>query len=182
MNDTAQRILLSELPAGSQIIQTLPKAHFSDCYRFADTHPELNAFDTFRQLMSDPPGWMNALMAIRNQAVRFVGLKHLGAMKVESTEKPSSSYRLGDRVGIFTLMHTEHKEVIVGDDDKHLRVQLSLFKHSVDGRATLSLSTVVHIHNTLGRVYMSVVGPVHQLIVPQLLKQVTRAAMIPPTR
>lgn len=30
----------------------------------------------------------------------------------------------------------------------------------------------VHIHNRLGRLYMSVVGPMHRLIVPRMLAQV----------
>jgi hypothetical protein len=60
------------------------------------------------------------------------------------------------------------------DDDKHLRVQVSLFKSIRGGQATVSISTVAHIHNALGRVYMAVVGPVHGLIVPPMLKQALR--------
>ena len=46
----------------------------------------------------------------------------------------------------------------------------------VGGKAVVSLSSVVHIHNTLGHIYMSVVGPVHKRIVPLMLAQVTRVA------
>lgn len=176
MTDSNSRITPCAVPDGSRIIQTVPNADFADCYRMADTWPHLGAFDTFLALTARTPGWMNALMSLRNQAVRLVGLKHLGAMKSSHAAKPASAYQIGDRVGIFTLRHVEPNEVILGDDDKHLRVQVSVFKHVVGGKAVVSLSSVVHIHNTLGHIYMSVVGPVHKRIVPLMLAQVTRVA------
>jgi Protein of unknown function (DUF2867) len=172
----ANKITPCALPEGSRIIQTVPGSHFADCYRMADNWPELGAFDTFLALAARTPGWMNALMSLRNQAVRLVGLKHLGAMKASHAARPASAYQIGDRVGIFTLRHVEPNEVILGDDDKHLRVQVSVFKHVVGGRPAVSLSTVVHIHNTLGHIYMGVVGPVHKRIVPLMLAQATRVA------
>jgi hypothetical protein len=45
----------------------------------------------------------------------------------------------------------------------------------VDGKPMVSLGTVVHTHNRLGRFYMSIVGPVHSLIVPRMLTQVAHA-------
>jgi len=176
MTRSNSRIASCALPDGSHIIQTVPNAHFADCYRMADTWPELGAFDTFLALTARTPGWMDALMSLRNQVVRLVGLKHLGAMKSSHAAKPASAYKIGDRVGIFTLRHVEPNEVILGDDDKHLRVQVSVFKHVVGGQPVVSLSTVVHIHNTLGHIYMAVVGPVHKLIVPLMLAQVTGTA------
>ena len=160
------------LPSGSQIVSDLPGADFADCYQFADPQPQASALATYLALVARTPGWMNMLMALRNRAVRLVGLKHLGTLSSFDPAKPADAYQLGERVGIFSLHHLQPQEVILGDDDKHLRVQVSLFKHQVDGQAMLSLSTVVHIHNRLGRVYMSVVGPVHQCIVPLLLAQV----------
>ena len=174
MTRSNSRITPCALPAGSRIIQTVPSSHFADCYRMADTWPDLSAFDTFLALTAHTPRWMNALMAMRNQAVRLVGLKYLGAMKANHAAKPASAYKIGDRVGIFTLRHVEPNEVILGDDDKHLRVQVSVLKHMMDGQPVVSLSTVVHIHNTLGHIYMGVVGPVHKIIVPLMLAQVTR--------
>ena len=78
-------------------------------------------------------------------------------------------------MGIFSVRHLQDNEVIVWDNDKHLHVQLSVLKHSVDGKPMVSLSTVVHIHNLLGRCYMAIVGPVHGVIVPHMLAQVAHA-------
>ena len=78
-------------------------------------------------------------------------------------------------IGIFSLKHLQNDEVILFDDDKHLLVQLSVVKHTVNGKPMVSLSTVVHIHNRLGRFYMAIVGPAHSFIVPRMLAQVTYA-------
>ena len=167
--------VLCDIPAGSRIAQALPNNDFADCYQFDDLWPDQNALETYLTLVTRTPGWMNALMAMRNQAVRLVGLKHLGALSTAVNRKPASDFKLGDRVGIFVLKHLQEDEVILFDDDKHLHVQLSVVKHVVDGKPKVSLSTVVHIHNRLGRVYMAVVGPVHSLIVPRMLAQVAHA-------
>lgn len=160
------------LPLGSHIHGTLPGADFADCYQFTDRWPNLSALETYLTVAARTPGWMNTLMALRNQAVRLVGIKHLGSMPPSDADKPASAYRIGERVGIFSLQHVQPDEVILEDNDKHLRVQLSLVKHRVQGLPMVSLSTVVHIHNGLGRFYMGIVGPVHQIIVPRMLAQV----------
>ena len=167
--------VLCDIPAGSRIAKALPNNDFADCYQFDDLWPNQNALETYLTLVTRTPGWMNALMAMRNQAVRLVGLKHVGNLSTAVNRKPADEYKVGDRVGIFSIQHLQDDEVVVFDDDKHLHVQLSMVKHVVDGKPKVSLSTVVHIHNRLGRVYMAVVGPVHSLIVPRMLAQVAHA-------
>lgn len=166
---------LCAVPTGSLIAQALPESDFADCYQFDDQWPELNAMQTYLTLVARTPGWMNALMAIRNQVVRLFGLKHLGSLSAANHIKPARAYQAGDRVGIFSLRHIQDNEVIVWDNDKHLHVQLSVLKHRVNGKPMVSFSTVVHIHNRLGRCYMAIVGPVHSIIVPRMLAQVAHA-------
>jgi hypothetical protein len=132
--------------------------------------------ETYLAVMGRTPRWMDFLMAVRNQVVRLAGLKNLGAMQLPPNAKPASSYRVGERVGIFSLIHLAANEVIVCDDDKHLRVQVSVFKHHEQGQPMVSVSTVVHNHNRLGHLYMAVVGPAHQILVPIMLRQVLHGA------
>lgn len=173
MNTT--KITRQALPEHSHIASQTPGADFADCYCFSDPCPEASAMATYLAVMGKTPRWMDFLMAVRNHAVRLVGLKHLGAMHLPPSAKPASSFQVGERVGIFSLIHLAADEVIVCDDDKHLRVQVSVYKHQELGQPMVSVSTVVHNHNRLGRLYMAVVGPVHQLIVPIMLKQVLHA-------
>lgn len=162
------------VPAGSRIAQALPGADFADAYQFSDPAPEASVLQCYLSLVARTPAWMNALMGLRNRAVALVGLKNVGALGRLQPGKPASAYRVGDRVGIFSLLHLGDDEIILGDDDKHLRVRLSLVRRRSGGQALLVMSTVVHIHNRLGHAYMAVVGPVHQRIVPRLLAQVAQ--------
>lgn len=173
--NTPMKPVLCDMPVGSRIAQALPNNDFADCYQFDDLWPEKSAMETYLTLVTRTPGWMNALMAMRNQAVRLVGLKHLGNLSTAVNTKQANEFKVGDRVGIFSLKHLQDSEVILFDDDKHLLVQLSVVKHVVDGKPKVSLGTVVHIHNRLGRLYMAIVGPVHSLIVPRMLAQVAHA-------
>jgi len=160
----------TDLPAGSRIVLTLPGADFADSYRFASIEPNASALAQFLSLSARTPAWMNGLMALRNQVVAWVGLKNLGTLAAVDAHKPFAHYRPGERVGIFTLQYAHDREVIVEDRDKHLHVQVSLFRL---GTGELQMSTVVHIHNRLGRAYMSVVGPVHGVIVPLMLRRIS---------
>ena len=59
-------------------------------------------------------------------------------------------------------------ELIIGDDDKHLYVTLSIYKN--EKTQVLTITTIVHIKNWLGRLYMHPVIPAHRKIVPATLQ------------
>jgi hypothetical protein len=104
-------------------------------------------------------------------AAGWVGLKNQGSFaQGVDQKKPAAAYQAGDRMGIFTVMHVANDEFIMGDDDKHLKVQISVCKTMVDGRLQLVVSTVVHEHNWLGWVYMLFVGPAHKIIAPATVR------------
>ncbi|TDM08800.1 MAG: hypothetical protein C4K60_05305 [Ideonella sp. MAG2] len=71
-------------------------------------------------------------------------------------------------------------EVLVQDDDKHLRVVLSLHRtrdpHGLSD--DLVLTTVVHIHNLWGHLYMLPVKPLHQIIAPAVLARFSQGSVI----
>lgn len=77
-------------------------------------------------------------------------------------------------MGIFTIISNFPNEVLLGDSDKHLDVVLSVYKHPPDqqGNQTISVTTVVHTHNMLGRIYMFPVTPMHKLIAPAVLNRI----------
>jgi Protein of unknown function (DUF2867) len=121
------------------------------------------------QTVGNTPGWVNALMSLRNRVVGLFGLKNLGAL---GDVRAVDDYRVGDRVGIFTLLFQTEQEVILGDLDKHLEVRVSVRKmQNNSGTALLAVSTAVHEHNTLGKIYMFFVGPIHKIIVPAVLRR-----------
>jgi len=163
-------IATTQVPPQSEIAKRLPGADFYDCYETAIMPTDESALALYLQVVAATPEWVNTLMALRNRIVQFVGLKNLGHLGDFKAGKPAGDYRVGDRVGIFSIRYLSEHEVILGDADKHLNVEVSVCK--LNDR--VAVSTVVHTHNMLGRVYMLFVAPVHRLIVPATLRQLER--------
>jgi len=155
----------SEVPKGSVISEKLSDSHFFDSYSFYTNQPSRNALQIWLDHASSTPAWINFLMTCRNKIVSKIGLKNLGHLGGFDTEKSMHEYRVGDRVGIFTLLFMSDNEIILGDSDKHLDVHVSIYKKGNESNL-ISISTVVHVHNFLGRLYMLFVKPMHKLIVP----------------
>ncbi len=95
-------------------------------------------------------------------------MKDLGSL---SSVEPNDEALPGQRAGIFTVQSNEFSRLILEDEDKHLRVQLALWWLRREGRDELIVSTVVHVHNALGRAYMVPVAPTHRWIMPLLLRR-----------
>jgi hypothetical protein len=161
-----------EVPPSSEIARQLPGANFYDSYEGAlqPADAAKSATELSLQTFLKTPGWVDVLMRLRNQVVALVGLKNLGALSALDQDKKPSDYRVGDRVGIFTLQYLSENEVILGDSDKHLDVSVSVCKLSRNGVASLAVSTVVHVHNRWGKFYMLFVGPAHKVIAPTTLR------------
>lgn len=69
------------------------------------------------------------------------------------------------------MQHLTDDEVILSDSDKHLDVSVSVCKLDMDRHNLVAVSTVVHTHNLLDRVYMLMVAPIHKRIVPTMLSR-----------
>lgn len=172
------KALPCNVPLESAINTHIPGAYFHDCYSVAVPDTGQSALQCFLTAVANTPPWINSLMALRNRIVQLVGLKDLGGLGEFNPSKPESAYLPGDRVGIFTLISNTDSEVLLGDNDKHLNVVLSVFKQhsSTDGVVFVTVTTVVHVHNFLGRIYMLPVTPLHKLIAPAVL---SRAVGVP---
>ena len=74
----------------------------------------------------------------------------------------------------------KHQSVLIkklGDSDKHLDVVLSVHRAPLGGDAvTITVTTVVHVKNWLGHMYMLPVRPMHRLITPAVLSRLPRPA------
>lgn len=159
-----------DVPKGSKISETLNGSYYFDAYCFPNMHGDRTALQVWLDQVSSAPDWVNLLMSMRNNIVSVLGLKNLGSLGDIDSKKPLNNYRVGDRVGIFKLLSLSDNEIILGDSDKHLDVKLSVFRESTNSEL-ITISTVVHVHNLLGRVYMLVVTPMHKLIVPSTIKR-----------
>jgi hypothetical protein len=156
----------STAPYGSQIAARLPGAYFHDAWTIRAAEPSLLALEQFLRVAKKTPVWVERLMSLRNRIVAVFGLKDLGGIAQIEANKKATDYQAGDHVGIFTLISNSANEVLLGDSDKHLNVVVSVYKHAdaSNGQVLVTVTTVVHIHNWLGRLYMIPVKPAHKVI------------------
>jgi Protein of unknown function (DUF2867) len=157
------------VPEQSLLAPTLSNASFYDAYQVVNSRPERSPLQIWIDVVSQPAPWVERAMDARNKVVSLFGLK-TGDIAGLDKAKAAMDYKVGDQLGIFRIYNLTEYEVIMGDDDKHLDVRLSLYK-SGDGRQ-VTLSTVVHVNNFLGRVYMFFVTPGHRIIAPFMAKKV----------
>lgn len=162
-------ITLIPVPPATRISAEIPGSWFHDCYLMPLAHGGRTALEIFLATVARSPRWVETMMGLRNRVVRLIGLKDLGHLGTLPPLKEASAYKVGDRIGIFTLLSVTDDEVIVGDDDKHLHVKVSLCKVVRDDREAVAMTTVVHIHNRLGRLYMLFVAPMHRIIAPAVM-------------
>ena len=147
-------------------------AYFCDVHQIGMPRSNRTALQVYLDVVSQTPLWVNVLMDLRNFVGKTVfGLKDLGRLDSLEEVSASNQMREGARIGIFTLRHLSDKEVLLGDSDKHLTVVLSTMKETHEFHDVVRITTVVHVHNALGRIYMLFVVPVHRIIVPTLLKR-----------
>lgn len=160
-------------PDGSRITRHLEGADFFDAWAIDAADPSLSALRQFLKAVQATPRWVDACMSLRNRAVQLVGLKNLGELSEINPAKADTDYRPGDRVGIFTLIENTPDEVLLGDSDKHLDVVLSVHCARPAGQPVrVTVTTVVHTKNRLGRLYMLPVKPMHRLISPSVLRAI----------
>ncbi|MDD1017047.1 DUF2867 domain-containing protein [Pseudomonas rubra] len=173
----SNRINACAVPAGSGIYAQLPGADFVDAHQVSVDDGERSALGHFLILMNSMPRWIDNLMVLRNRLVRLCGLKDLGRLSRIDLQRDESTYRANERVGIFTLLSNSPDEVLLVDRDKHLDVYIALQRRPLgaDNRREIVVSTVVHTHNRLGRLYMLPVAPFHRFIAPIALKGLIHA-------
>ena len=168
----------TSLPANSRAESLALGAYFYDAWKIQAALPELDPLDQFLRVVSATPKWIDTMMVLRNRVVGLFGLKNLGMLSGVDSSKSSSEYMLGERVGIFTLIEKTEQEVLLGDDDKHLNVVVSVHKEvgASSGNTIVTVTTVVHIKNWLGRLYMVPVAPAHHVIARTMTKVIGNAA------
>lgn len=165
------RPLETAAPPDSLIAGLLAGSDFHDAWSIQSRATDLSALGHFIMAVEHTPRWVNACMTLRNRTVALFGLKNLGHLSALARDKPPAEYRPGDRVGIFTLFESTFDEALLGDKDKHLDVVLSVHRSQPPGTSEvlITVTTVVHVKNALGRLYMLPVKPMHRVIAPAVL-------------
>jgi len=157
-----------------KIRHTLPKYSILNKYRqtydYIDSisidvnHEDITSKDLLNAFVTTTPKWIMFLMKVRNKIVSLFGLKH--------TISPlQENYIVGNKIGFFEIYTIKEKEIILGEDDKHLNFRISLL---IEDR-TFMLSTVVVYNNIFGKLYFFVIKFFHKRIIISMAKQMVKA-------
>lgn len=161
------------IPVESGIATAYASVNLADAYSIelpagTSTDPELLA----RFIFSRQSIWVGALLTVRDALVAGFGLKTAKHLKSGDVDGKVS------RIGIFKIYSSSGTEIVLGEDDKHLDFRLSVLcsgQASTKDGHRLILSTVVHCHNRLGRLYIYLIAPFHRVIVQASLRRAARA-------
>lgn len=168
--NTAQR------RAGKARAITVPSTRIAGLYANADLldafaievcgeNARLDVETLARAAFEHPARWIRALMAVRDAAMKILGVKTTLQISAEAAAK-------GPVIGFFPLLSRSECELIIGVDDRHLnfRAALQLRVGSSGGKELVAV-TVVHCHSLLGRIYLTLIAPFHRAIVKANLER-----------
>jgi hypothetical protein len=147
----------------------LERVDYADAFRVDCEVGDLEQLTAFsRAVLGVPPGWVRALLRLRNLIVSPLGLR----TSVEPTpERPGALPKAGDRVGLFTVKAVEVDQLVLGEDDRHLDFRVSVLRQEERESTGVVVTTLVCFHNLLGRAYFVAVGPFHRVIVPAMIRR-----------
>ena len=163
------------IPSASRIGAAYTNPDLADAYEItlppeATRDPETLA----RFVFARQAGWVRIAMRMRDAVMARFGLKTARRLRADPV----------GRVGIFRIYDRSDDEIVLGEDDRHLdfRVALRCVTRTSDAGSltSVTLSTVVRCHNRLGRIYLTVIGPVHRQVVQSFLRRAARLGW--PTR
>jgi len=164
------------VPVACNLFRALKAVHFCDAFQAPVSNPELGPQDAYRAVFGCAPAWVSMLLKMRGMVAFLLGLRHGGEASFEVT--PDARYEIGQRVGRFLIRSIERNELIVGENDKHLDFRISIYRSSLNGVETVTVSTAVEIHNTIGRIYMLVVEPFHRCIARAMMQGAVNAGRL----
>lgn len=139
-------------------------------YVIADPEDKIDILDVAEAFKKPGPKWVARLFTLRNRIVSVFGLK-TPAM-IEKKDDGENKWEIGAQSGIFKVFGRTDREMLLGEDDKHLDVRVSLFlEQNGPGEKRITVTTAVKLNNRLGRCYFFVIKPFHCTIVPAMMKQ-----------
>jgi hypothetical protein len=157
-------------PAESHLANLYTGAGLLDAYSIALPAAATRDIEALaRAVLGHPPLWMRALLGLRDAIVTPLGLKTSHRIRAEAEMGGA------ERINFFRIQGRWDRELIAGENDKHLDFRASvLLRPSPDDGDHLIVTTVVHCHNRLGRIYLALISPFHRLVVRASLRGAAR--------
>lgn len=125
-----------------------------------------------RSILGRPAWWVRGLFWLRDRIAAHVGLKTTATLRRDAEAAGSK------HISFFRILGSTAHEVVLGLEDQHLDYKTSIILQD-SGYATefeVFVTTIVHSRSALGRIYLTLIGPFHRLIVKSNLKRAVREA------
>jgi len=168
--------MMPKVPQDSLLHRQTAAVDYLDCFaaNIPANHP-VSITATALAFATGAPGWIRKLLKLRDSIVGRFGLKTAKKLTTAS----SLTLSPGDQLGIFKVLDKNDKELILGENDKHLDFRVSLYLQQQPAQQQLLCTTTVHYNNRWGRIYFFFVKPFHRLIVPAIIKSTLGQLGIP---
>jgi Protein of unknown function (DUF2867) len=158
-------------PAESGVASWFDAADLADAFAVPiDTADVAKGVDSLaRSALGDPAPWIRLLLGLRDALVAGFGVK------TSQEVRRAAIADNAERIDFFRILARSDRELILGEDDRHLDFRLSLLlRVRPDGSGDeLVATTVVRCHNALGRVYLALIARFHRLVA---ISNLSRAA------
>jgi hypothetical protein len=136
-------------------------AYFRDSYRAPLRRTRSSITDIFLGIFAHHPMWMKIPLIVRNRIVLFFGLDAPPASEIIHFEI-KSTYRVGDKIGVWPILFLAESEIVAGRDNKHLDFKLSVLRVTDGETSNVVASTICMVHNVFGKVYLFFIVPFHK--------------------
>lgn len=163
-----QTVRTVPLPGDSRIVNLFTAPELADAFAITlppDAPSDINILA--HQLLERPPRWFRWLLACRDIMVKPFGI-------LSSTQMRTVLVADGTpHIDFFPVIAVENNELIIGANDRHLDFRISVLQRhggEVDEREVV-LASVVHCHNRIGKLYITLIAPFHRLVVRTMLKR-----------
>lgn len=151
------------LPTESGVASWFDGADLADAFAVPiDAADVAKGMDSLaRSALADPALWIRALLGLRDRLVAGFNVKTTQEVRRAAIADNA------ERIDFFRILARSDRELILGEDDRHLDFRLSLLLRArPDGSGDeLVATTAVRCHNALGRVYLALIARFHRLVV-----------------
>jgi len=171
-------VMKCDIPSASILDRRLiESAYFKDSYSAPLNSPHADMTDIFLAIFAHHPVWMKIPLIIRNKLASLCGLEAASTSEIIHFAT-RDNYQVGDKIGVWPLMHLSETELIAGRDNKHLDFRLSVLKIREGKSTRVVVSTICMVNNTFGKVYLFFVVPFHKWGVQRLISNAINAGRL----
>ena len=162
--------MFNHIPLSSMLRDDMPARAYQDCC-VIDLPADVQSIDQLlAAFFRGAPEWFHLLLRLRNRLVSPLGFKTAQVPR----RPPLPPYAVGQQVGLFRIYALQADEVVLGEEDTHLRFRTSLHLSPGPRGPQLAVSTWVYPHNSVGRAYFALIKPFHRRIMPVIARATLR--------